>query len=213
MAASVAAAPPSATPNPQQLRRDILGDPNLQQREASAAPQQAPDIPPINLSFLHWVFIGAGALLAVILIVMLGPMFYRYLVKLRRQHEPANLSAGPGIATPEEAILRAHDASIRQDYRQALRLLYLAALLKLDEIGALRYDRALTNREYVRQITLQPALADALRPVVETFDDVWYGYRPLTPEGYATFETAVNELMKAAQNNTGVREQRLERVD
>jgi hypothetical protein len=192
--------PPSATSDPQQLRRDILSDPNLQQREPTTIPQQMPDLPSVDLSFLRWVFIGAGTLITVILIVLLGPLPYRYIVKLRRLREPATLADGEEIATSDEAIQRAQDASALQDYRQALRLLYLAALLKLDEIGALRYDHALTNREYVRQVILSPALADALRPVVETFDDVWYGYRPLTPEGYATFEHKVGELMKAAES-------------
>lgn len=193
--------PPSATSDPQQLRRDILSDPNLQQREPTTIPQQMPDLPSVDLSFLRWVFIGAGALITVILIVLLGPLLYRYIVRLRRLREPATLADGEEIATSDEAIQRAQDASALQDYRQALRLLYLAALLKLDEIGALRYDRALTNREYVRQVILSPALAEALRPVVETFDDVWYGYRPLTPEGYATFEHKVGELMKAAESH------------
>ena len=192
--------PPSATSDPQQLRRDILSDPNLQQRDPTTIPQQMPDLPSVDLSFLRWVFIGAGALITVILIVLLGPLLYRYIVKLRRLREPATFADGEEIATSDEAIQRAQDASALQDYRQALRLLYLAALLKLDEIGALRYDRALTNREYVRQVILSPALADTLRPVVETFDDVWYGYRPLTPEGYATFEHKVGELMKAAES-------------
>jgi hypothetical protein len=189
------------TPDPQQLRRDILSDPNLQQREVTATPQPMPDLPSVDLSFLRWVFIGAGALISIILIALLGPLLYRYIVKLRRLREPATLADGEEIATSDEAIQRAQDASALQDYRQALRLLYLAALLKLDEIGALRYDRALTNREYVRQVVLSPTLADALRPVVETFDDVWYGYRPLTPEGYATFEHKVDDLMKAAESH------------
>lgn len=196
-----ATAPPSATADPQQLRRDILSDPNLQQREPTAVSPQMPEIPSVDLSFLRWVFIGAGALLTVILIVLLGPLLFRYIARLRRQREPATLTDGEEIATSDEAIQRAQDASALQDYRQALRLLYLAALLKLDEIGALRYDRALTNREYVRQVILSSALADALRPVVETFDDVWYGYRPLTPEGYANFEHEVDDLMKAAESH------------
>jgi hypothetical protein len=78
-------------------------------------------------------------------------------------------------------------------------MLYLASLLKLDEVGALRYDRALTNREYVRQVSLKPALAAALWPVVETFDDTWYGFSPVTSEGYRAFESRVGELLQAAE--------------
>ncbi len=196
----VAGMPPTATPDPQQLLRAILEDPNLQQRTAAPTPPPLPQLPNIDLSFLRWVLIGIGAVMTVVLIVLLGPILFRYFVRLRRMRA-AGLAEGEGVATSGEAIQRAQGASAAQDYRLALRLLYLASLLKLDEIGALRYDRALTNREYVRQVVLQPALASALRPVVETFDEVWYGVRPVTAEGYATFESDVQELMRTAEGS------------
>jgi hypothetical protein len=209
-AAITANAPP--TPDAQQLRHDILSDPNLQQREATVTPSpvQLPDLPPINLSFLRWVFIGAGAVLIIILIALLGPLIFHFFSQRRRRRAQSNPGDELAIATSEEAVQRAQEASALQDYRQALRLLYLASLLKLDEIGALRYDHALTNREYVRRVALRPALADALRPVVETFDDVWYGYRPLTSEGYATFAAQVDTLMKTAENGEASGEEKVE---
>ncbi len=193
----IAGAPP--TPDPLQLRDKILADPDLQHRAAPAQPLPAPDLPDINLSFLRWVILVAGAVVLVVLAVLLGPLLGRYFRRNRRGRPPALADAE--VATSDEAIERARDASAVQDYRQALRLLYLAALLKLDEIGALRYDRALTNREYVREVALKSALAALLRPVVETFDDAWYGYRPVTPEGYGAFEVAVNALLRAAEED------------
>lgn len=59
-----------------------------------------------------------------------------------------------------------------------MRYLYLAALLRLDERGQLRYNRALTNREYLDRVQDNPHLQAALPPIVETFDRVWYGYAP-----------------------------------
>jgi hypothetical protein len=200
----LAAAPtPSATPDPQQLRQEILNDPNLQQREVTPTPlvPDLPSLPHVNLPFLRWVFIGVGLGLAIILTILLGPPLLRYLTRLRQKRPSAALAGDAEVTTAEEAIQRAQQASAVQDYRQAMRLLYLATLLKLDEIGTLRYDRALTNREYVRQVSLSADLSSALRPVVETFDDVWYGYRPLTPAGYATFAAQVDGLMKAAEGH------------
>ena len=47
------------------------------------------------------------------------------------------------------------------------------------------YDPALTNREYLRHV--DGALCEALSPVVELFDRVWYGLAPLDRRGYAAY--------------------------
>ena len=192
-----------ATPDPLQVRRDILANPDLQHRDT--APQlpriNTPDLPAINLPFLPYLLLGIGGLLLIVLLILVAPFFIRYFAsraKLRDRTKGARKD-GLDVATSGEAIVRAQEASDLQDFRLALRLLYLASLLKLDEIGALRYDRALTNREYVREVALKPPLATALRPVVETFDDVWYGYRPITRAGYDAFEINVKTLMAEAE--------------
>ena len=188
-----------ATPDSMQVRRDILADPDIQQRSVTPAALPTPSLPDIDLSFMRWVFIGLGVIAFVVLLVLLGPILFGFFVTVRRRRKPVTGSTGAEVSTSTEAIQRAQVASTVQDYRLALRMLYLASLLKLDEIGALRYDRALTNREYVRQVSLKPALADALWPVVETFDDVWYGFRPVTADGYGAFESKVNMLLRAAE--------------
>ena len=75
-----------------------------------------------------------------------------------------------------------------------MRYLYLAALLRLDERGLLRYDRALTNREYLERVRENPALRERLRPIVDTFDRVWYGHAQLDAEGFAEYRARVRAL-------------------
>ncbi|MCL5998339.1 MAG: DUF4129 domain-containing protein [Chloroflexi bacterium] len=187
-----------ATTDAMLRRRDVLADPELQR--PMAAPEPPPELPQVDLAFLRPIIMALGAIAVVVLIMLVGPLLFRFFVTVRRrrQHGPP---AQPGleVATSAEAIQRAQVASAIQDYRLALRMLYLASLLKLGEIGALNYDRAQTNREYVRQVALRPALANALWPVVETFDDVWYGFMPITPEGYRAFESKVGVLIQAAE--------------
>jgi Domain of unknown function (DUF4129) len=191
-----------STPDPMQLRRDILADRDLQQREAAVQPPQLPDLPNIDLSLLKYVIAGLGAVVLVILLALLVPMLIRFFVRSRLRHKTgAGAGDGAGVATSVAAIQRAQEASAGQEYRLALRMLYLAALLKLDEVGALNYDRALTNREYVRQVALKPALAVALSPVVDVFDETWYGFRPVTADGYRAFESRVNALMIVAEES------------
>ncbi|RMD73583.1 MAG: DUF4129 domain-containing protein, partial [Chloroflexi bacterium] len=81
-------------------------------------------------------------------------------------------------------------AAARQagDRRSAVRYLYLAALLWLDEQGLLHYDRSLTNREYLQQLRDQRSLRDRLAPVVNTFDAVWYGQQVIDEQAFARYE-------------------------
>lgn len=90
----------------------------------------------------------------------------------------------------DQAGMLAHSGN----YRAAVRYLYLAALLRLDERGLLRYDRALTNREYLEQVRGNPALHARLMPVVATFDRVWYGHAPLDETTFADYRAQVEAL-------------------
>lgn len=85
------------------------------------------------------------------------------------------------------ALRRAETLAGGGDYRAAVRYLYLSALLLLEEKGLLHYDRALTNREYLRSVAERPELAAALRRVVEVFERVWYGYEPLDEPAYRQY--------------------------
>lgn len=90
-----------------------------------------------------------------------------------------------------EAQQRAAEAAGAGNFREAMRLLYLAALLHLDEVGMLRFDRALTNREVLASVAADAPLRRQLAPVVAQFDRVWYGHAPF---GQAEFETVAQQI-------------------
>lgn len=100
------------------------------------------------------------------------------------------------VTTSRAALSHAQKLAAAGDYRSAVRMLYLATLLLLDERGSLRYDKSLTNREYLRAVKNEPAVADALQPIVETFDKTWYGFENVTPEQFGEYEKRVNEVKK-----------------
>jgi hypothetical protein len=96
-----------------------------------------------------------------------------------------------------EALRRADALAAGGDYRQAVRYLYLSTLLWLDEHRLLRYDPALTNREFLHQLERDAGharLREALSPVVELFDRVWYGFAPLDDRGYGAFARQVEQV-------------------
>ncbi|HYI16445.1 MAG TPA: DUF4129 domain-containing protein [Thermomicrobiales bacterium] len=86
------------------------------------------------------------------------------------------------------------------EYRAALRLLYLATLIRWEEAGRLRFDRSLTNREVVARVDVQgdTSLLEQLTPLVDRFDRVWYGGAPCTADDYTTFASLADRAWEVA---------------
>jgi len=66
--------------------------------------------------------------------------------------------------------------------------------LGLEERGAIRYDRTLTNREVLAQAHGQTELQEHLEPIVETFDDVWYGIHEPDQNTFTDYQREINAL-------------------
>jgi hypothetical protein len=108
-------------------------------------------------------------------------------------------AAGDLPQTPAEARQRAAGAANVGNYRSAVRNLYLAALLTLEQRGLVPADRSLTNREVLGRIDNTHPLRPHLQPVVETFDDVWYGVREPDAGTYAAYAHSIDELEMLAE--------------
>jgi len=142
------------------------------------------------LSPLGWLLLIGGVLLVIGLLVyalrgvrgtVLGDQ------RVRQAVAEAGLSSADAQARAQE-LLNGGDA------RSAVRYLYLASLLWLHEHKLLRYERSLTNREYLNQVQNNPRLHERLSPVVSTFDRVWYGKRPIDAEALRTYQEQVDAL-------------------
>jgi hypothetical protein len=153
-----------------------------------------------NPDALAWVIVALGALLVLAVLVI-------WIRGMRRSLAPPdarlpNLADPEANLTPTDARNQARVLAAQGDYRTATRLLYLSALLWLDERRALRYERHLTNREYLHRLAERPELRRRMQPVVETFDRVWYGHQPLDSTGFADYERQVAELREAEERPT-----------
>lgn len=160
---------------------DMLGEITLPVGEVAAGPTG---------TVASWALIAAGAALVIAVVAF-------WLRGLGRSLRPTTALAP--AATPEardEADARAKAAAMARagDYRGAVRLLALAALLWLDEAGQLRYDAHQTNREHLARLRDRPDLRGRLAPVVDTADRVWYGGAPLDEAGYAAYQLQVDQL-------------------
>lgn len=96
--------------------------------------------------------------------------------------------------TAASALAQARHFANAGDYREAVRELYLATLLMLDERGLLRYDRSLTNREYLDAVQGESAVRTALEPIVSTFDRTWYGFQAMGREEFENYRRQVEGM-------------------
>lgn len=139
------------------------------------------------LRLLGWALAGLSA-------IAIALLFAHWWKGLRASLvDDAALASGAAAApaTALEARGRARAMAQAGSYREAIRQLCLAALLRLDEARLLHYDRGLTNREHLARLAPVPALRGHLEPMVDTFDSVWYGLQePDAP----TFERYLADL-------------------
>lgn len=149
-------------------------------------------VPPTATDVVAWVFalIGAALVLAMILYLLIN--LRRSIV---RDTRIATNGDDPAL-TASQALEQASALARDGDYRAAVRSLYLSALLWLDEQNLLRYDRTLTNREYLERARSNPALLARLAPVIETFDQVWYGHMPMDASAFAAYRQQIEALRR-----------------
>ncbi len=105
-------------------------------------------------------------------------------------------------ATAAEARKQASTQAQSGDYRQAVRSLFLSALLHLREGGLLHYADSQTNRELLASLPPQSPARPHLEPVVETFDQVWYGIREPDEQTFNAYCREVNALMTETDNHS-----------
>ena len=98
------------------------------------------------------------------------------------------------VETERAALARADSAAAANDFRSALRFLYLSAILHLQEHGVLPYDKSLTNREYLHQARVDADLHTALGPAITVFDEVWYGHKPCDAETVANYRELLENV-------------------
>lgn len=134
-------------------------------------------------------------LLGILLVIVVLAYFIRGLRRNWVKEEVlANLPETHEVRTPGEAFNNAQAFVNQGDYRNAVRQLYLATLLLLDQRGKIKYDPTLTNREYLHQTSNDSRTTAALAPIVETFDRTWYGFELITPTEFDAYRARVDEV-------------------
>jgi hypothetical protein len=100
---------------------------------------------------------------------------------LRRQ----SYDAAAQEIDPQEFETQAKETVAKGDYIGAIRLLFRAALRRLEVFEKRKFRPGITNRELVRRYRATP-LADSLMRFVNTIDLKWYGQAPCEQADYLT---------------------------
>ena len=129
-----------------------------------------------DLRILNATLLGVGILALIAVVGFFAQQIRHHLISDAPEETPQSSEDVP--FTARAALDQAEQFEVHHNFREALRSLYLAALLHLQERGLVSYDKSLTNREHLRELKAHPNLQNVLRPVVHTFDDVWYGHKP-----------------------------------
>jgi hypothetical protein len=154
-----------------------------------------------------WVSVIARLVAWLVAIVVLAAIIWLLSYWLQRLLRSLVADARVDILPGDEDLPRSA-AEARQQarvaaqsglYRDAVRRLYLAALLQLSEYQLITYERSLTNREVLVRVPKNSPIRTHLEPVVATFDQVWYGVREPDQATFAAYEREIDTLSTVAK--------------
>lgn len=132
---------------------------------------------------LAWIVLGA----LLIFFLYYALRYWSFKRSLQRR-AAAVLEEDEPERTVDEWLAMADSLEREGRFREAIRCLYLACLLKFDEAGVARFVRSHTNWEHLERIqasSKNPGI-DFL-PLTKAFDLAWYGFRAKSAEDVASF--------------------------
>lgn len=136
---------------------------------------------PAWLSILGMVAYYVVIALLVLAVIVFAFYMFRFIQKRAATAKRAKsglLDDLEEIKTEDEYLAEADAMIAEGKYREAIRALYLACLLKIDVARITRFDRSETNWEHLRRIesSLTRPADFTFREQTKTFDRVWYGF-------------------------------------
>lgn len=129
-----------------------------------------------------------------VFLFVVGLILAVYLVKLLTPHlgiltpfvmEKSHAVVTPEVPTPHGLRQRAEELAKREDYREAIRHLYLALLHELNLQGLIRFRSQKTNFDYWQELkATAPIKQREFRALADLFEHKWYGLEGATAADY-----------------------------
>ncbi len=133
-------------------------------------------------------------LVLVVLVVHIGYIVWRIVRPGARAGAPATASRPGIIVNAASHVARAEELARAGHYAEALGHRFLAAVLELDRIGALRFHASKTPAEYVGEARLDESGRASLARLVAQLYRHLFGAVPCDEREYQSFGIAAQEL-------------------
>jgi hypothetical protein len=149
---------------------------------------------------------SGGALAARAFMIILGVALVGFVVffafkvsrgRILRRKAGGLLDDDEPDRTADEWLAQADLLTGQGKYREAVRCLYIACLVRFDDAGVAAFDRGQTNWEHLHRISVSPKKPPGMdfRPATKSFDLFWYGYAPINADDVAEFRVLYDRLL------------------
>jgi hypothetical protein len=118
-------------------------------------------------------------------------MIQRVLKRPPRRKLELQLSQAIPLRSWQQISQSAREAAARGEFREAIRLSYLAAVHRLEDLKFWKVDPTRTHREYLRMVRRERNEYEPLSLLTRQFELAWYGSHPVTQ---GDFESALSQL-------------------
>jgi len=141
---------------------------------------------------LLWVLVVGGFLAVLIWFIVSSDiqLFRRQSPAMTKQEEDDLVNQSIFDINYDQEI---HRAIAAQNYRLAIRLLYLQTLKRLSEENIINYKQERTNNDYVMQLFNTGYYKDFFR-LTRHFEYAWYGQFPVAPASFEVIKTDFNSF-------------------
>lgn len=165
---------------------DRLHAPDLDLGKSSSAPVK---VGPWLNTFM-WGMLGLLAGFAVYLLAR-----YVRLPGLRKKAKP--IAPDEPLRSADAWLEEANALLAQGRFREAVRGLYVAGLMRMDEAGVARFDPHETNWEHLRRIEASPKrpVGSDVRSATSLFDRCWYGHLPSSAADVASMRAWYQDLV------------------
>jgi hypothetical protein len=143
----------------------------------------------------EWISYGmVGLGIAIVLLLLV--MFSSRIVRENRFYSKPIGTEADLIMSPSSHLTQALKHNEEGDIRLALRHLFLAYLLQLDQNKWVEAKAWKTNGEYYDELrTKQPERSKSFRNLAQQFEATWYGGKDISKEEFAIYHQQVVKLM------------------
>lgn len=153
--------------------------------------------------FFNWLFESDAVrwIMYIVLVAVIMFVIYRIIVNNNLFYNSSRKIPGAGEDEIVEAEYDNLDYKIqaaidKQEYRKAVRYLYVKTLRQLDDRGWIRFHSQGTNHEYISQMSKYPLSGD-FNFITRVYEYVWYGEFDLNEHQFGQVRTNFDKILKA----------------